>query len=254
MFNYFTEIIALIFLGFAIVYPCFLWIVPRKKIDGGFYRFNLGMCCIVGALGAIAFHFLNPDIVSESYVWLWFGAFMLITALYWNSEDTNNMIITAISLLGIGTMIRVGFVLAPELYLYGVWATVLLGSAITAAVFFAMILGHWYLNVIALPIRLLKNTTLVLWGLLCIHLTWDIYYLSTDTYVDTYGITRNIWAFTARFDGFLLGVAFFMGNLVPMILNIFIWRTLKLQATQSATGLLYVSVVSILFGDLLFKY
>ena len=30
---------------------------PPQKIDGGFYRFNLGMCCIVGALGAIAFHF-----------------------------------------------------------------------------------------------------------------------------------------------------------------------------------------------------
>jgi hypothetical protein len=29
---------------------------------------------------------------------------------------------------------------------------------------------------------------------------------------------------------------------------------LKLQATQSATGLIYVSVLSILFGDLLFKY
>jgi hypothetical protein len=49
-------------------------------------------------------------------------------------------------------------------------------------------------------------------------------------------------------------VAFFMGNLVPIVLNVFIWRTLKLQATQSATGLLYVSVVAVLFGDLLFKY
>ena len=57
-----------------------------------------------------------------------------------------------------------------------------------------------------------------------------------------------------QFEGFLLAVAFFMGNLVPIILNYFIWQTLKLQATQSATGLLYVSVVSILFGDLLFKY
>ena len=45
-----------------------------------------------------------------------------------------------------------------------------------------------------------------------------------------------------------------MGNIVPIILNFFIWRTLNLQATQSATGLLYVSIVSILFGDLLFKY
>jgi hypothetical protein len=254
MFNYFTEIIALIFLGFAIIYPCFLWITPRKNIDQGFYRFNLGMCCIVGAIGATAFHFLNPDIVAESYVWVWFASLMLITALYWNSENVNNMIITAIAMLGAGTMIRIVFVVAPELHQHAVWFTLLLGSAITAAVIFAMILGHWYLNVIALPIRLLKNATVTMWGLLAIRTIWDIVYLSTDTYVDTYGITHNIWTFMARFDGFLLGVAFFMGNLVPIVLNVFIWRTLKLQATQSATGLLYVSVVAVLFGDLLFKY
>tara|TARA_Y100000588_G_C13369525_1_gene550068 strand:- start:92 stop:298 length:207 start_codon:yes stop_codon:yes gene_type:complete len=57
-----------------------------------------------------------------------------------------------------------------------------------------------------------------------------------------------------QFDGFLLAIAFFIGNIFPIILNILIWRTLKLQATQSATGLLYVSVVSILFSDLILKY
>jgi len=254
MFNYFTEIIALLFLGFAFVYPYFLWITPLKKIDGGFYRFNLGMCCIVGAIGAFAFHFLNPDIITELYVWVWFGAFMLITALYWNSDHINNLVITAIAVLGSGTMIRVAFTLAPELYVNGVWFVALLGSSITAAVLFAMILGHWYLNVIALPIKLLKRATLVMWVLLFIRTFWDVFYLSTDTFVDSYGISHNLWGFMANFEGFLLGVAFFMGNLVPIVLNIFIWRTLKLQATQSAAGLLYVSVVAILFGDLLFKY
>ena len=144
MFNYFTEIIALIFLGFAIVYPCFLWITPLKKIDQGFYRFNLGMCCVIGAIGATAFHFLNSDIVSESYVWIWFISLMIITALYWNSKNINNIIITAIAMFGMVTMIRITFVLAPELHQNGVWFTLLLGSAITGGVFFAMILGHWY--------------------------------------------------------------------------------------------------------------
>jgi len=57
-----------------------------------------------------------------------------------------------------------------------------------------------------------------------------------------------------QFDGFLLGIAFFIGNVFSIILNFLIWRTLKLQATQSATGLLYVSVISILFSDLILKY
>ena len=94
MFSSFSEIITLIFLGFAFVYPFFLWIAPLKTIDKGFYRFNLGMCCIVGAIGGTTFHFLNPDFVSEIYLWVWFGAIMSITAIYWNSNHINNIVIT----------------------------------------------------------------------------------------------------------------------------------------------------------------
>ena len=254
MFSSFSDIITLIFLGFAFVYPFFLWITPPKTIDNGFYRFNLGMCCIVGAIGVTTFHFLNPDFVSEIYLWVWFGAIMSITAIYWNSNHINNIVITSISIFGIVTMIQVLNNLTPGFYSYGVWLIVLLGSGITAAVFFAMILGHWYLNVVALPIKLLKKATLVMWVLLFVRTIWDVFFISIDSFVDSFGISHSLWAYMLQFEGFLLLVAFFMGNIVPIFLNIFIWNTLKLQATQSATGLLYISVLSILFGDLLYKY
>ena len=117
-----------------------------------------------------------------------------------------------------------------------------------------MILGHWYLNVINLPIKLLKRSILVFSLLLVIRTTWDIIFMSIESVVDSYGISYDLWSFTFEFEGFLLAIAIFMGNIVPLVLNLFIWKTLKLQATQSATGLIYVSVISILFGDLLFKY
>jgi len=254
MFNYFTDTIVLIFLGYAMVYPFFLWIAPLEKIDGGFYRFNLGMCCVVGALGVAGYHLLSPDRITEIYVWIWMVSLLIITALYWNANRINNVIISSISLFGCATMIGVVFNIAPELNQNGVLFTSLIGSMITASVFFAMILGHWYLNVIALPIRLLRKATLTLWILLGIRTIWDTIYMNIDLVVDHYGIQHSLWSFMLQFEGFLLAVAFFMGNLVPIILNYFIWQTLKLQATQSATGLLYVSVVSILFGELLFKY
>jgi len=254
MFSSFSDIITLIFLGFAFVYPFFLWITPLRTIDNGFYRFNLGMCCIVGAIGGTTFHFLNPDIVSEIYLWVWFGAIMFITAIYWNSNHINNIVITSIAIFGIVTMFQVVNNLTPDFFSYSVWFIVLLGSAITAAVFFAMILGHWYLNVVALPIKLLKKATLVMWVLLFIRTIWDVFFISIDSFVDSFGISHRLWVYMLQFDGFLLLVAFFMGNIVPIVLNIFIWNTLKLQATQSATGLLYISVLSILFGDLLYKY
>ena len=212
------------------------------------------MCCVVGALGVAGYHLLSPDRITEIYVWIWMVSLLIITALYWNANRINNVIISSISLFGCATMIGVVFNIAPELNQNGVLFTSLIGSMITASVFFAMILGHWYLNVIALPIRLLRKATLTLWILLGIRTIWDTIYMNIDWVVDHYGIQHSLWAFMLQFEGFLLAVAFFMGNLVPIILNYFIWQTLKLQATQSATGLLYVSVVSILFGELLFKY
>jgi hypothetical protein len=164
------------------------------------------------------------------------------------------MVISSLALFGTGTMIGVVADIIFVKIFPGTWFIVLLGSAITAGVFFAMILGHWYLNVVALPINLLKKATISLWVLLTIRLFWDLVYLSTNTFTNNFGISRSLWSFMLQFDGFLLAVAFFMGNIVPIVLNFFIWRTLTLQATQSATGLLYVSIVSILFGDLLFKY
>ena len=117
-----------------------------------------------------------------------------------------------------------------------------------------MILGHWYLNVIQLPINLLKNSIIVLSVLLVIRLFWNVYALLSFEVVDNYGISLSLVNFLWTFDGFLLSVAIFFGLLIPIILNIFIWNTLKIQSTQSATGLIYVSAVAVLFGDLFYKY
>jgi hypothetical protein len=78
--------------------------------------------------------------------------------------------------------------------------------------------------------------------------------LTTTQHVDTYGIAKNTWFFLLDFDGLLLLVALFMGNIFPIIINYFVWKTLEVQATQSATGLVYVSIISVLFGDIIFKY
>ena len=65
MFSYFTATIVLIFLGYAVIYPLLLWITPLNKIDRGFYRFNMGLSCIIGALGIIGFHFISKSLISE---------------------------------------------------------------------------------------------------------------------------------------------------------------------------------------------
>ena len=71
MFSYFTATIVLIFLGYAVIYPLLLWITPLNKIDRGFYRFNMGLSCIIGALGIIGFHFISKSLISEIYLLIW---------------------------------------------------------------------------------------------------------------------------------------------------------------------------------------
>jgi len=253
MFNYFTHSIVLIFLGYASVYPLFFWITPLQKIDQGFYRFNLGKCCIIGSLGTLAYYFIATDYFSEIILLVWLFLLGSITAFYWNRKIIHNSIITLISFLGIIALLNILSHFMDDLYFQASFA-VIIGSLITAGVFFSMILGHWYLNVIALPISLLKKSTIALSVALAIRIIWDIFFMTSNVYVDSYGITKNSWSFLFDFDGILLLVALFMGNIFPVLINYFVWSTLKIQATQSATGLLYVSIISILFGDIIFKF
>jgi len=253
MFNYFTHSIVLIFLGYASVYPLFFWITPLQKIDQGFYRFNLGKCCIIGSLGTLAYYFIATDYFTEIILLLWLFLLGSITAFYWNRKIIHNSIITLISFLGIIALLNILSHFMDNLYFQASFA-VIIGSLITAGVFFSMILGHWYLNVIALPISLLKKSTTALSVALAIRIIWDVFFMTSNVYVDSYGITKNSWSFLFDFDGILLLVALFMGNIFPVLINYFVWRTLKIQATQSATGLLYVSIISILFGDIIFKF
>ena len=253
MFNYFTHSIVLIFLGYASVYPLFFWITPLQKIDQGFYRFNLGKCCIIGSLGTLAYYFIATDYFSEIILLVWLFLLGSITAFYWNRKIIHNSIITLISFLGIIALLNILSHFMDDLYFQASFA-VIIGSLITAGVFFSMILGHWYLNVIALPISLLKKSTTALSVALAIRIIWDVFFMTSNQYVDSYGITKNSWSFLFDFDGILLLVALFMGNIFPVLINYFVWSTLKIQATQSATGLLYVSIISILFGDIIFKF
>jgi hypothetical protein len=44
------------------------------------------------------------------------------------------------------------------------------------------------------------------------------------------------------------------GVLVPIVLAAMIWSTVRLRHTQAATGLLYLAVVALLFGEFFSKF
>jgi len=100
----------------------------------------------------------------------------------------------------------------------------------------------------------LRKTSNALALLLAVRLIWNLTQLQSLTIIDQYGQTLSTFQYMITLEGFFLGVALFFGLIVPLVLHYFIWNTLKLHATQSATGLLYISVLVIMIGDLCYKY
>jgi len=253
MSTYLADILALTFTGFAAVYPLLLWLTPRTLINGGFYRFNQGMVSIVGTLGVLFIYFSNAGQAHWIEGLIWIVIQLFVTAIYWNSKRINNYVISIPSIIGILFLSIMNVALIPYNINIINHFIIIIGHFILAAGFFAMILGHWYLNVIQLPIRLLRNSVILLWIFLGIRAIWNCYGLLIFEVEDSYGIVQSLDSFLWTYEGFLLSVAIFFGVLVPFVLNGFIWRTILIQSTQSATGLLYVLVVAVIFGDLFYK-
>ena len=175
MSAYLSEILAITFTGFAAVYPLLLWLTPRTIIDGGFYRFNQGMVSIVGTLGVLFFYLLNTGQAHFIVGSIWIVVQLFVTAIYWNSKRINNFIISIPSILGILFLAIMSIELIPYDINIINHLIIIIGHTVLASVFFAMILGHWYLNVIQLHIRLLRHSVILLWILLGIRAIWNCY-------------------------------------------------------------------------------
>ena len=60
-----------------------------------------------------------------------------------------------------------------------------------------------------------------------------------NNFINSYGISYNLWSFLFQFEGFLLGIAFFIGNIFPIILNIFVINYVFLHLYDTNDRLLY---------------
>ncbi|MDP7126295.1 MAG: hypothetical protein QGI00_01585, partial [Candidatus Marinimicrobia bacterium] len=129
----------------------------------------------------------------------------------------------------------------------------LLGGFILCGALFSMILGHWYLNVVSLPISMLKSTVKFLIFIVALRFIWDLEFIVMGE-IQYNGVSVSMIKFLQTFDGFFLIFALFFGTLLPLILGILTLKTIAIKSTQSATGLLYVIVISVVMADLFYKY
>lgn len=132
-------------------------------------------------------------------------------------------------------------------------ATDLTSALLLGAAAAAMILGHWYLVVLDLPISALRRLTLLLIAALILRSLVVGIALVGPVHAG-YEAARFVAAGLWSPDGIFVWMRLLFGIAGPLSLVWFIWKTVEIRSTQSATGILYVQLFLVLSGELLAKY
>jgi hypothetical protein len=129
-------------------------------------------------------------------------------------------------------------------------AALMLGSVLGT-----MITGHWYLVNRKLTIRPLQLATWVFIGIAGLRTL-----LVMATMLLLSGSSQAVLAETARslLDFSASGILFWarvgFGLAAPLFFGWMIWSSIKVRNTQSATGILYATIVLVLVGEAFAKY
>ncbi len=251
-----TKLTMSLFFNIAWAFPFFLWNTPQKEIKNGFYRFNLGLSTILWGMACILLFFNNSDFNEISkYLGISLAGLGLIggyTAFIWNRDNISFVLLSIVC--GILAMISYFLHQSIIVNIEFLNPAFMIGVLCLSNVLFAMILGHWFLNVPFLKITRLQKTVSMLSIFLVVRCVWDFYSIYSKENILKDGNYINGYSYLMSIDGIFLWIALFFGLLAPIILNIMTSQTLKLFSTQSATGLLYINVVLILMSEMIFKF
>ena len=132
-----------------------------------------------------------------------------------------------------------------------------LAAAVTSAVllgaaFSAMVLGHWYLVVLDLPIVALRRLTVLLAAGLAARavMVGVALFAAAGAFDAAAAVAAGRW----DNDGLFIWMRLLFGIAGPLSLIGFVWKTVEIRSTQSATGILYVQLFLVMSGELLATY
>ena len=257
-----VQLIIILFLGFCCSYPIFLFLTPQNKIKENFYHFNLGLSIIIGSLALlinflIRYFSLKSNVTILQIVDYGFISIIILLAIitwyYWNKKYPV-LYISILSVIGL-FLLKINFYFESTSFNNIInYTSSIIGTLTLSSVLFSMILGHWYLNIPNLPSSIIRRSVFVLNVLLILRLILGLIIISTQSiHSPLYGQIKFLY-FLQSFEGIILWVGILFGIIGAIIINILTIQTIKLQAIQSATGLLYVNLVMILMGEMIFKY
>jgi hypothetical protein len=127
-------------------------------------------------------------------------------------------------------------------------ATALLGSGMLAMVF-----GHWYLVVPNLSIEPLMVLTKFYLGSVLARIATIGVSIAALVVVNAIPI-GNVASELLVEQGIFFWPRVIFGVVIPIVLGVMTWSTVRIRHTQAATGLLYLVVVTLLFGEFFSKF
>lgn len=185
--------------------------------------------------------------------WWWAALFVLVAGLRLAAGRLAAVppkrLAAASALLGLLGAALPGL-LAPAVAGAG-WVPVLAhfaGAGLFGATASAMVLGHWYLVDTALSIRPLAFACALFGGaaLLRLGVTAASLLVGGSAELRVGALEDLIYSTPALFFCFRA----ITGLLAPLVLAWLVRSTVRIRSTQSATGLLYVALILVLFGEL----
>ena len=239
-----------------------LFISPRT-IGNSFFKFaSLTSACLLAI--TLGFDFLFPSPVREGTLPVVFLVATTVLLIFYNRMVHLDMYgparVLLIAATGLGTgsiaLDALAFTRLMELGGWERWVLVVnhLGAtALLGSVMLTMVFGHWYLIVPNLsidPLRVLTKVYMGTIGLRVATLMVTVVALMNYRAVPLMNVASELFLR----QGLFFWPRILFGVVVPIILGVMIWNTVQIRHTQAATGLLYVAVVTLLFGEFFSKF
>jgi hypothetical protein len=228
-----------------------LLVVSPRYLGAKFYRFISIIALVLLLLAQLANH------ASPASRWLWAAAALVlafIATLPLRFRQLNRLVLVcavacsavALALISVPSNRAgiPGFVFTMDVFL----SALALGSVMTC-----MILGHWYLVQPGMSIRPLQLTAGLFIAAVAARAALSSY-TSVVVWRDFAAAGGDPWSNLVLTHLLFFGQRVLFGLVLPLALSWMIWQTVKIRSTQSATGILYVAVVFMLFGEFLSRY
>lgn len=237
--------------------------ISPRNIGTGFFKFASQTAAIL--LGVtIGFDFLFPSPVRANQAPVVFLAVSALLMVVYNrvvnigkftaafalllASAASGLISVAVDSMAFTRLMTLGGWENWVLLVNHVAATGLLGS-----VMLTMVFGHWYLVIPRLSIDPLMRLTKVLMAAIALRIITMIASLAVlqiEQPVPLAAVLRELMVQ----QGIFFWPRVIFGVLAPVVLAGMIRSTVQIRHTQAATGLLYLAVVALLFGEFFSKF